>query len=328
MAMQHGIFTISLDFELYWGVRDNISLDRYRDNLLNVREVVPSLLTLFQRNDIHATWATVGFLFFETKEALLAGLPATQPAYRNTRLSPYLEIDRIGANEREDPFHYAPSLIRLIASHRHQEIASHTFSHYYCLESGQTEGDFRADLEAAQAAASPYGLTLRSLVIPRNQYNLGYIAVCEDLGFSSYRGNPGAWMYRPRIGATMPLAVRAMRLADTYINLSPHLCVDTSEIAARYPSDIRASRYLRPYTPQLAMGEPYRLRRILGELTRAAKTGTLYHLWWHPHNFGAHQGKNLAFLARILDHFAELRKNYGMESRTMAEVAEVLACRS
>jgi len=325
MTGRQGVFMISLDFELYWGVRDAFPLERYRANLQGVRTVVPLLLDLFARYEIHATWATVGFLFFETKEALLAGLPSTRPQYRNVRLSPYADLDKIGNNERDDPFHYAPSLIRRIASHPNQEIASHTFSHYYCLESGQGLADFRADLQAAQTAAQMHGLTLRSLVFPRNQFNPAYVSVCEELGFSAYRGNPAAWMYRPRNGSETPLSARALRLADAYVNLAPHLCHDIPQIATHSsPCDIPASRFLRPVSTHFAAFEALRLRRILGEMTQAAQTGRLYHLWWHPHNFGADILSNFAFLTSILDHYRRLQATYGMESRTMGELAAVL----
>ena len=29
-----------------------------------------------------------------------------------------------------------------------------------------------------------------------------------------------------------------------------------------------------------------RLNRIKNEIIQAAKAGEIYHLWWHPHNFG------------------------------------------
>jgi len=42
-----GIFTISLDFELYWGVRDKRTIDQYRSNLSGVRSAVTQMLQTF-----------------------------------------------------------------------------------------------------------------------------------------------------------------------------------------------------------------------------------------------------------------------------------------
>ena len=86
--------------------------------------------------------------------------------------------------------------------------------------------------------------------------------------------------------------------------------------------DVPASRYLRPWAPALRALEPLRLRRITAEMTHAARHGRVFHLWWHPHDFGAHTAENLAVLRRILSCFATLRERWGMESLTMAEAAE------
>jgi hypothetical protein len=52
-------------------------------------------------------------------------------------------------------------------------------------------------------------------------------------------------------------------------------------------------------------------------MTRAAKTGGLYHLWWHPHNFGYHPDACLKELEEILQHHASLQKKYGLLSLNM-----------
>ena len=50
--------------------------------------------------------------------------------------------------------------------------------------------------------------------------------------------------------------------------------------------------------------------------------GGIFHLWWHPHDFGVHLAENLRAVRDILGWFARLRDAYGMESLTMAEAAE------
>lgn len=82
MSLENGIFTISLDFELYWGLRDKTSIDQYKNNLQGVRKAVHQMLRIFGDNNIHATWATVGFLFFEDINELKKNLPKTLPQYK------------------------------------------------------------------------------------------------------------------------------------------------------------------------------------------------------------------------------------------------------
>jgi hypothetical protein len=60
-------------------------------------------------------------------------------------------------------------------------------------------------------------------------------------------------------------------------------------------------------------------------MTTAAEHGQVFHLWWHPHNFGRHLAQSMAFLERILVHFESLRRRHGMESLTMAAAAEGVA---
>lgn len=316
-----GKFVVSLDFELHWGVRDLVTLEDYRENLLGVRRVVPALLELFGRYEIHATWATVGFLFFDTREQLLAALPERRPQYVNAALSPYPLMASVGANEAEDPIHFAGSLVRLIAVAPHQEIATHTFSHYYCLEKGQTIADFRADLEAARSAAARLGLRLESLVFPRNQFNAEYLEVCRELGLRAYRGNEATWLYRARSHQQESGWRRALRLVNAYVPISGNNSWRI-EASGGAPVNVPSSRFLRPYSATLGWLEPLRLRRVTAEMTHAAQNGLGYHLWWHPHNFGRHIAENLAALEKILKHFERLRNEYGMESLNMGEAAD------
>jgi peptidoglycan/xylan/chitin deacetylase (PgdA/CDA1 family) len=325
----NGALIISLDFELYWGVHDVITIDDYRANLLGVRTVVPALLKLFDEYRIHATWAIVGFLFCETRDELIRALPERKPHYIDPRLSPYPHIKHIGRNEHEDPFHYAPSLIKLIAASPHQEIGSHTFSHYYCLEKGQDKEAFRADLEAAKKITSRYRTSLESLVFPRNQFNKEYLSVCKDVGITAYRGNERSWMYRAKSKEDESWFRRGVRLADAYIDISGHNCFSPEDLRLELPLNIPSSRFLRPYSKRLRILEPLRLRRILSDLTYAAKNGLFYHLWWHPHNFGADTEENLSFLKKILNHCANMKETYGMESLSMSELARRLTpCRT
>ncbi|MEH7391645.1 polysaccharide deacetylase, partial [Bacillus sp. JJ1474] len=67
-----------------------------------------------------------------------------------------------------------------------------------------------------------------------------------------------------------------------------------------------------------------RLKRIISDLNYAAKNKLVYHLWWHPHNFGTNLNENLSFLESILKHFSLLRRNFGMESLNMEDLSKHL----
>jgi peptidoglycan/xylan/chitin deacetylase (PgdA/CDA1 family) len=321
-----GALIISLDFELLWGVRDLLPPDggAYRANILGAREAIPRMLDLFAEFDVAATWATVGFLFAETRDELEAYRPRALPRYADRRLDPY--ADEPGANETADPLRYGASLLRRIASVPRQEIASHTYSHYYPLEPGSEIDSFRADLASAVAIARDRGITLKSLVFPRNQYNAAFTPVLRALGFTSCRTNETSWMYRESAGdAYRRIDARAGRLLDSYVSISGPQAPRWSDI--EMVDSVRllpASRFLRPFTPRLAPLEGLRLHRITSALRQAATEHRLFHLWWHPHNFGLDTDRNLLVLRRILESYRECNQRFGMRSLTMADAAAMI----
>lgn len=321
--MRAGTLVISLDFELFWGMRDRRTIAAYGHRILGVREALPRMLEAFDAHGVHATFAAVGLLFFGEKESLLRGLPALRPTYANANLSPYNgHIDGLGKDEADDPYHFGASLIRMIQAHPAHEIAGHTFSHYYCLEHGQTEEQFDADMAAAVSAAHGMGVELRSFIFPRNQYNERYLAICARHGIIAYRGNERSWLYDARNREDESRFRRGLRLLDTWLPISGANTHAPRATSNGSPLDIPSSRFLRPYSARLAALDGLKIRRIERAMTHAARHGEVFHLWWHPHNFGADLGRNMAYLDRILTHFDTLRARYGMDSRTMAELAD------
>src|SRR3979411_1425968 len=197
-AVQYGTFVISLDFELLWGVRDKRTIADYGANVRGVRDVIPALLDLYAERDIACTWATVGLLFFGTNEAMLPALPARKTDYANPLTSPYPYLAEVGADEERDPYYYGLSLIRRILGYPAQEIGTHTFSHFYCLEEGGSAEAFRAHSEAAAAAPAHLGVNLASIVFPRNQVSPAHVAVSREFGLRAFRGNERVWFHRAR----------------------------------------------------------------------------------------------------------------------------------
>src|SRR5579872_925306 len=316
-----GMFVVSLDFELYWGVRDILKLSQCQEKLLAARAGIPALLDLFAEYEIHATWATVGMLFPQSKKDLIRSMPSRLPHYVRPELSPYREIDSLGFDEASDPCRYANELIQTIASTPHQEIGTHTFSHFYCLEAGPDAASFRDDLTAAICVARQSGFEIDSLVFPRNQVNADYLSVCAELGISAYRGTAAGWLYASRKHEDESLLRRGLRLIDACVNLSGHNTHDLQEVCGT-PVNLPASRYLWMYSRFLSPLEPLRLRRIENEMSNAARQGRLYHLWFHPEDIGVNLGRSLAFLRRVFECFARIREKGEIESLNMREAAQ------
>jgi hypothetical protein len=321
-ATRPGALVISLDFELHWGMRDHVDRQSaaYGD-LAPSRRVVSDLASLFSERGIRATWATVGFLFASSRAELDAYRPDRTPCYRRPGLDPYTEP--VGPDEVGDGEHLAGSLVRALAATPGQEVASHTFSHFYCLEEGQDELDLRADLAAAQAIAGLHGLQLTSLVLPRNQWEPRYARAVLDSGFNCIRGPQPSWGHRAKPQTGHSLVDRTARLVDTYAGLAPPPTVDWDRVLG--PDglcDIPASAFLRPYSPRRRQLQPLQRRRLVAGLRDAARRGRIFHLWWHPHNFARHPEESFSMLAQLLDEFDSLADREGMVSLCMRDVAE------
>jgi glycosyltransferase involved in cell wall biosynthesis/peptidoglycan/xylan/chitin deacetylase (PgdA/CDA1 family) len=312
-------FILSLDFELMWGMRDKRTIQTYGKQILGEREAIPAMLSLFKRYGVKVTWAAVGMTLFERRMDLLAHLPDLRPTYAHSKLNPYLALDEVGENEKEDPYHFGLSLVRQILEFEGMELGSHTFSHYYCLEKGQNPSQFRADLKAAVEASDQFGVRPKSFVFPRNQYNFEFLSICSELGFTVFRGNESSWMYEGSKEEDQSRVKRAARLADNYFNITgdhgfiPRRFLDCEII------NCPSSRFLRPVSASLSRIDGMRLHRIQGAMETAARKGECFHLWWHPHNFGTNLKENLAILEDLLRFHVVMRERYGVVPMTMGE---------
>lgn len=321
--MENGALVISLDFELLWGVFDKVDWRNRKEYFQNTREVIPEMLRLFEEYEISCTWATVGMLFNENWEEWNQNIPEILPEYDDKKLSAYRYGKSIQNKETEE-LCFAPELIRRIKGAPGQEIGTHTYSHYYCLEPGQTPESFKADLQKSRELAENFGVDLKSLVFPRNQYNSKYLEACKDIGLQTVRTNPDVWYWENTQKDSFQQKI--FRTGDAYIGLNNKSYTDISEIAPGI-SGQKASRLLRPNSGRNLLDRA-RIKRIQSEMSSAAKNKEVYHLWWHPHNFGGNPTRNLMELQTLLQHFRTCQCKFGFESRSMSGINKLAGIRS
>lgn len=319
-AGRNGIFVISLDFELMWGVRDNRSISEYGDCILGARAAIPRILNLFRSFNIRATWAVVGFLMFDNRAKLMASLPPIRPQVSRGHNSVYTYLQNIGQDEKSDPYHFARSLVEKIRHEPGQEIGTHTHSHFCALEHEDGIDAFQSDIETTVETAKNLGINLKSIAFPRNQWTGEHIKVCSRFGINTYRGTPHALIYRPVKKRDLTRMVRAARYIDAIVKTP----IETSAPLKRVRDtahNIVASRFFRPVEKGMRLHDNLRLRRIKSEIAAAARGQKLYHLWWHPHNFGRNTEQNLNDLKSVLMAFAKAAADDGMVSMNMADVS-------
>lgn len=314
-----GYFTISLDFELLWGRRDKLDPNENYFNAINTRVVVEGMLDLFEKYGVKVTFATVGFLFYSDIESLKRDIVFKSPNYTNSKLNPYLDIEFLSkTNHVYNVNFFGKDMISQIRNNENHEIASHTFSHYYCLEEGQNISDFIEDLNAFNKISVKENFICNSIVFPRNQYNEDYISVCKEVGIKFYRGNQNFFCYAAGDGNSQTYFLRLIRLLDSYCNISGHNTYKKPKFE-NLICNIPASLFLRPYNKKFFFLEFFKVNRIKKAMKHAAINNEVFHLWWHPENFSPDVTNNLKMLEQILIYYKYLNEEYGFQSFRMCD---------
>ena len=320
-----GIFTISLDFELHWGVFDKRDRKERQVCYQNTLKLVPQMLKLFSEYEVHVTWATVGSLFVKDEDEWNDAKPKNQPSYVIEKYSPYRWARENGLGKEFTWAHFAPEEVKMISDFPGQELGTHTFSHYYCLEQLNGEDAFDADLKVANHLATKLGNQISSLVFPRNQFNPYHLQLCYQNGIRTVRSNTNNWFWSP-ITNKASLARKVFRTGDAYFKMGKTTTYPLSSINIKQeePLQLPASRLLRPWHPKYKVANALALRRSINELQSAAQNQEVYHLWWHPENFGDYPKENMDTLKAILEVYKKCKNKYGMTSWNMGEYADRL----
>ncbi len=318
MKFIKGIFCISLDFEKYWGIHD---VQNWQDKELELREVnnvIKRLVALFEQRNIHATWAIVGLLQNNGYFDLVDKTKDLNVPYQKSEYSPFpLKSEKYSSIP--DEIISAKEEIQIILGSKNQELASHTFSHYYSLEDGQEEADFKRDISLMNELASSLNASFKSLIFPRNQVN--YLNICQENDYLAYRGNQKNKLWSNSQYENESILKKGKRYLDAYYNISSTEGTSIKDIEINNGLvNIPASRFLRPFSGKSKL-EKKKLARIKSEMEKAAKNDEIYHLWWHPHNFAKNIEENISQLKDIIEWFHELEKEYGFSSLNMGEIA-------
>jgi peptidoglycan/xylan/chitin deacetylase (PgdA/CDA1 family) len=312
------IFIISLDFELYWGVFEKQKIEDKLIYFQNTRSAIPKILSIFDHYQIRATWAAVGMLMAENWEEWKYLNPQIKPQYDNKNLNPY-RLYQLYKNRLDLSYcFFTPELLQLINQQEGQEIATHTYSHYYCQEPGQMEKEFSYDLEAVINASKRLGLPSPvSLVFPRNQIKDSYLKICKTYGISIVRSNPNDWYWENIHHET--ILKKIFRTGDAFFPTGHRKYFSKEELClTEGVLLIPASRFLRPVSEKKILNK-LRLQRVLNEMEQAAKRKMCYHLWWHPHNFGNYPQESISDLIVIMEKYKSLNNKYGMQSYAMKD---------
>lgn len=249
--MNKGIFCISIDHELLWGRKD-LDIRPFIQAVRKEKKIIKRILNLFQKYNIPATWAIVGKIL-----------------------------------EKGNPLWHAPDTLIEIKKVKHQEIASHSYSHNIFTEINREI----ADTEIKYSKAS-------SFIFPRNK--VAYLNLLKKYHFIAYRG-PDTNVFELLLPKPPP--VYDIELKNDLVNIPGSL----------YLVSGRGNRKFIP--------KGLRFMKAKLGIDSAINTKKIFHLWFHPIDFAYDTKKLFSDFENILK-YANKKRNDGMlEIKTMEEIA-------
>lgn len=318
----NGNLVISLDFELLWGLAgwESKQIDAYVSHIQGSVYALKKILEIFRRYDMKCTIAFVGCMNYSSIEDLRSDLPKIHPKYKNELFSSQSSLIPQINNKYQSELFFCSDLITELSTDKNVELASHTFSHYYCLEEGQSILDFKNDIRAVLNNARKNNICMSSIIFPRNQVAKDYLELCKYYGFTHYRGTLNNLLYKSNKTCMRYSIKGGLRLLDTYFNISGSNTYNVESCMENCLIDVPGSRFFRPYSNSLSFLEKLKLSRIKKSMKYAAKHGQIYHLWWHPHNFGNNTKENIQELEEICKYFKELQNLYNIQSSFISDI--------
>lgn len=313
-ALDRGVFTLSLDFELIWGTLDR-GADTYREACEREHAfIVDRLLALLAEYEISATWCTLGHLFLD-RCAPRDGVkhPEIVPP-RHEWVADWFAQDPC-SSEESDPIFYGKSLVdRVLACQVPQEVGCHSFSHPIFGDPGCSRETARSELAECVRLAAERGLELRSFAFPRNR--VGHLEVLREHGFNVYRGPDPAWFEHPR----WPRPVKRLgHLLDVAIARRPPVVLPEETLPGLW--NLPGSMiYFPMHGARRRIPMSVRVSRAFKGLDAAVASRRVFHLWFHPTNLAFETESMFDGLRRIFERASALRSAGQLSIAPMGDV--------
>lgn len=300
--LARGALVVSIDTEMAWGEAHRRDGSAGQHDFSTEREVIARTLDVFARHGISATWAMVGHLFLDScsRDASGRAHPEVErPQYPWLAGGDWFDIDPCSDLEAA-PYHYGRDIIGQIqACPTPQEIGSHSFSHMMMGDEGCDAEVFASELAMARKVASDTGVELTSFVFPRN--SIGHLATLAEAGFTNYRGGRPSRPFAGRPGWQR----KALSVVDQVWPLAGSAVLPARDASGVW--NVPQTYLFAPATARKQLPPALWARRPIGRLKQAARTRSLFHLWFHPYNLTADPERTLTTLDIVCRAAARLR---------------------
>lgn len=313
-----GAFVLSLDTEVAWGTFTWGGTTYYRRHFDAYRQNVRRFIALLDDYAIPTTWAFVGHLMLDRCDGNHPEAPAPEfPWYGR----PWYDADP-GTNSIQDPWWYAPDVLdRVLAMKTPQEIGTHTFSHVFLNDPAVTPEIARAQIKASIDVARERGLTIESLVFPRD--GVAHLDQYAALGITNYRG-------AEQIGYNaLAQPIRRMAgLCDQFAGGTPPVYrwtdLETRHGLLNIPGSTFALAYDRyhRFVPTSA-----RITKFRRGIETAIDQDAIFHLAFHPFHLGSSE-RMFDLFKRYFDIAAKARNAGLIKIMTMRDIQRAHASMS
>jgi peptidoglycan/xylan/chitin deacetylase (PgdA/CDA1 family) len=314
--LSQGVFTLSLDFELLWGTRDEQGPERFRAACLRERkEIIERLLRLLEEFKVSATWCIVGHLFLSQCRA--ENGDKHPEIVRPTHA--WLQQDWFAHDpcddEHDEHLFLGRRLVEKIRACRvPQEIGCHTFSHVIFGDAGCSRATAQSELAECVRVARAMGIELRSFAFPRDR--VGHLDVLSEYGLMCYRGREPHWYEKRKL----PEPIRRLAsLSGVLLATEPPLVLPEWQAAGIW--NIPGSMiYFPKHGFRRYIPVALRVKRAIKGLEAAVREKKIFHLWFHPTNLADDMEAMFTGVRAILHHADELRAQGKLTILPMGDV--------
>lgn len=309
-----GIFTVSIDLEIAWGICDKPLQQENIHALEKERDIIKRLLSLFEKYDLRATWGVVGHLLLN-QATWENGKPHPhfpRPVVNNEEQDWFFQLPQEGSN----PLWYGRDVLEwLRQASPEQEIGSHSFCHLPYDEKITNREAISADLATVAALHGTDNLPFASFIFPRNV--VGFRDLLYKTGMRVYRGKTSQWYDVLPVNAVRRMLnllyfIMAVTPPTVLPKVDEHGLVDVPDSMLLFGRN--GWRKLVSTTSLKKMG-------ILG-LQLAARRKRIFHFWFHPSNFAYQTEEQFDVLETIIQEAKRLRNENKLIVKTMGEYCD------
>jgi len=310
-----GIFLISIDLELAWGICDKKIPTALQNMIENESIIVDTILRLFNKYNITATWAIVAHLLSRAypKKNGLIHPEFKRPFYKNSKydwFSPFIE------NFNENIWYAKDIINKIRMSTVKQDFGCHSFCHIPYDEKNVNSHIIRQDLLSAKQIFEEYNLPFENFVFPRNI--IGFKDELKKNGIKTYRGLSKRWYYSIPF---RPLVRLFNYFYYLFKNTPPTVTPSITDNMLNIPDSLLflSRDGLRSFIPKTSI-----VKMCKKGIDNAIVNKEMFHLWFHPSNFYYKTQSQFEIFEEIISYVNEKCKSGHMKTLSMTDVQKYI----